>query len=324
MTKVVRCVVCGKESKYKVCGECLIEREKVASIEKFTLEVCSKCNSVKMGKDWQKIGLGEAIESWIAEKIRVVQDFEVQEIVVYDKIAILRGILHGDFVETEIPINYKVHRISCPKCSMETGGYYESIVQLRAGKRQLREEEIQKAREIVEKTIMECEGDKDFISKFEIMKKGIDFYLGSRKLGEKISKKIAEELGGKILESKKLHTRIDGRDVYRFTFLVRLPEYEDMDVVVKGENLYVVKNSRAGKGIDLISGKHANITNTTLVAKKESFGWGVITYLDESTAEVMTEKGDIVLVPRPFGAEVGKEVFIFEYKSRTYAFPRDL
>lgn len=302
----------------------MVERQSVASIEKFTLELCSKCNSIKIGKDWLKISLEEAIQRLICEKLRIEPNFEVQEITVAERFAIIKGILNGDLVEVSIPFRYGVHKISCPKCSMESGGYYESVVQLRAVKRQLRDEEIEKAKEIVNKAILEKEGEKDFISKLEILKNGIDFYLGSRKLGERISKRIAEELGGKIFESKKLHTRIDGRDAYRFTFLIRLPEYEDMDVVVKNDTLYVVKNARIGKGIDFLSGKHANILNTSVVAKKNSFGWGVITNLDESSAEIMTEKGDVVLVQRPFGAEIGKEVFVFEYKNKTFAFPRDL
>lgn len=319
----MRCVVCGKESNYKICGECLVERQSVASIEKFNLELCSKCNSIKIGKDWLKIGLDEAFQKLICEKLWVESGFEVQEIIISERFAIIKGILNGDFVEVSVPFSYGVRKISCPKCSMESGGYYESIVQLRAERRQLREEEIEKAKEIANRTILENEGEKSFLSKFEILKNGIDFYLGSRKLGEKISRRIAEELGGKIFESKKLHTRIDGRDAYRFTFLIRLPEYEDLDVVVKNETLYVVKNARMGKGIDFLAGKYANIMNAVVVVKRSSLGWGVITNLDESSAEVMTEKG-IVLVQRPFGAEIGKEVFVFEYKNQTYAFPRDL
>lgn len=316
--------MCGKESEYKICGECLIERQSVASIEKFNLELCSKCNSIKIGKDWLRLSLSEAIKRLIWEHLRIEPNFEVQEITVAERFAIIKGVLNGDLVEVSVPFRYGVHKISCPKCSMESGGYYESIVQLRAIKRQLRNEEIEKAREIVNKAIREKEGDKNFISKFEILKNGIDFYLGSRKLGEIVSRRIAEEFGGKIFESRKLHTRVDGRDAYRFTFLIRLPEYEDLDVVVKNDTLYIVKNARIGKGIDFLTGKHANILNATVATRKNAFGWGVITNLDESSAEIMTEKGDVVLVQRPFGAEIGKEVFVFEYKNKTFAFPRDL
>lgn len=301
----------------------MIERKKVASIEKFTLELCRKCNSIRIGRDWLKIGLDEAIQRLIFEKLQVEPDFELHEIVISDKSVILKGILNGDFVEFSVPFSYGVHKISCPKCSMESGGYYEAIIQLRAEKRLLRSEEIEKAKEIVNKSILEQNGQKDFISKFEVLKNGVDFYLGSRKLGERVARRIAEELGGKIFESRKLHTRVDGRDVYRFTFLIRLPEYEDLDIVVKNDTLHVVKNARMGKGIELATGKYASISNAKVAVKKESFSWGIITNLDESSAEVMTEKG-VVVVQRPFGAEIGKEVFIFEYKNKSYAFPRDL
>ncbi|MDK2796275.1 MAG: ribosomal export protein [Archaeoglobaceae archaeon] len=320
----MKCIVCGKESEFKICGECLIEREKIVDIDKFILEICSKCNSIKIGREWLKIELEKALEKAILDNLRHSHDFEVRGIRIQDRFAILRGILNGDLVEISVPIRYSIHRISCPRCSRESGGYYESIIQIRAVKRPLRKEEIERAKEIVEKAIRESEGEKDFISKFEFNKNGIDVYFGSRKLGEKVSRRIADELGGRIFESKKLHKKIDGRDSYRFTFLVRLPEYEEMDIVVKKDTLYVVKNARTGKGIDLLSGKYANVLNTEVAVKKSSFGWGIITNLDETSAEVMTEKGEILIVERPFGAEIGKEVYVFEYKNKKYAFPTDL
>lgn len=320
----MKCVVCGKETNHKICGACLVEREVVARLEKFDLDVCPKCNYVKIGREWLNVSLEEGIERSVCEKLRVVPDFSINEIKIEKKVVILSGILNDDLIEISIPLNFKIHRISCPRCSMESGGYYEAVVQLRASKRVLREEEISKAEEIVQKTIFESKGEKNFLSKFEKTKNGIDFYVGSKKLGEKISKRIAEELGGKITESKKLHTRIDGRDAYRFTFLVRLPEYEDMDIVVKNGNLYVVKNARISRGLDIFSGRTENIVNATVAVKRDKLGWGLITNLDQTLAEVMSEEGELIIVQRPFGAEIGKEVFIFEYKNRNYAFPKDL
>ncbi|MFN3383468.1 MAG: NMD3-related protein, partial [Archaeoglobaceae archaeon] len=214
--------------------------------------------------------------------------------------------------------------ITCPRCSRESGGYYEAIVQVRAQKRSLRNEEVERAMKIVEKILGESEGEKDFLLRFEETSSGIDFYFGSRKIGEKVSKAIADEIGGSISKSKKLHTRIDGRDVYRFTFLVRLSEAENYDVVLKDDKICVVKNAKIQKGVEIITGKAVNISGATLIAKKEEMSWGVITNLDESIAEVMDSEGKIFHVPRPFGAEIGKEVFIFNFGQRTFAFPRDL
>ncbi|MDI9643555.1 MAG: NMD3-related protein [Archaeoglobales archaeon] len=320
----MKCVVCGKETRFRICGSCLIERGAVAKLEKLNLEVCAKCNSIKIGGVWLNIPLEEAIERIVYEKLKVDPNLSVNGVKVEEKLIVLSGILNDDPVEISIPLQYKLHRISCPRCSMESGGYYEAIVQLRAVKRVLREDEIRKAEEIVQRSLSESEGEKEFLSKFEKTKNGIDFYFGSKKLGEKISRRISTELGGRIFESRKLHTRVDGRDSYRFTFLVRLPEYEDNDIVIKNESLYVVKNAKMSRGLDLLTGKSANIIDAKVAVKRSDLDWGVITNLDESSAEIMTEKGDIVLVQRPFRAEIGKEVFVFEYKNRNYAFPRDL
>lgn len=295
----------------------------MASIEKLNIEICSRCGYIKIRGNWIRIPLEEAIKKSVNEKLRVDPNFQVDEIILADKFLILKGVLNEDVVEVTVPFTYRFRKICCPRCSMESGGYYEAIVQVRADKRDLKVGEIEKAKEITNRFLLESEGEKDFLTKFEVNKNGIDFYLGSRKLGEKISRKIAEELGGKVFESKKLHTRVDGRDFYRFTFLVRLPEYEEMDIVEKGDTLYVVKNIRMAKGFDFLSGKYANIMKTNVAVKREFLRWGVITNLDESSAEVTTEKG-VVIVQRPFGAEIGKEVFVFEYKNKNYAFPKDL
>lgn len=318
----MKCIICGKESENKICGKCFVERFKIAELEKFELELCSRCGAIKVGKDWKNIELGEALEFEILKNLNLNPEFRIQEVRLNYSI-LIKGKIRGEEVELTLPPSYRIRRTSCSRCTRESGGYYEAIVQIRAGRR-LREEETKRILEIVNSILQDSEGERDFLSKFETFKYGMDFYFGSRKIGEKVSKKISEEFGGRIFESKKLHSRMDGQDTFRFTFLVRLPEYEEGDAVIRDERIYIVKNARLSKGVEILTGKTGNVTNSVLIAKRDSMKWGIITDLDENLAEVMDEDGRVFAVSKPFNAKVGAEVFIFEYKEKFYAFPRDL
>ncbi|MEM0202653.1 MAG: 60S ribosomal export protein NMD3 [Archaeoglobaceae archaeon] len=320
----MRCIVCGKESKFKICGSCFAERNTLAHLPSLELEKCGKCGSFRFGREWVWVDERSAIEREVFRNLAVFPDFSVESVEILKNSAVIKGTIYGDCVSLTIPLNLRTRTITCPRCSKESGGYYEAVVQVRAQNRSLRKEELEKAREIVESVLSGSKGEKDFLLKFEETKSGIDFYFGSRKIGEKVSKMIADELGGSVFRSKKLHTRVDGNDVYRFTFLVRLFEAEDYDVVLKDGKVCIVKNAKLQKGIELMTGKAVNVSGATLIAKKEEMSWGVITNLDESVAEVMDSEGRIFHVPRSFGAEIGKEVFIFNFGQRIFAFPKDL
>ncbi len=324
----VRCVVCGRElGEGYICGSCAVERYEVVVIEPFEITVCSRCGSIRMGQKWKYVEFNRAIEEAVFRNSRVMDGFEVEtlRIDLASNLVTFEGRLFGDEVSVTAQMNYKVRKISCPKCSRESGGYYESILQLRADGRKLKEYEISTAKRIVEEVLKsQAENEKAFLSKVEERKEGIDFYFGSRDIGRKVSRRIAKELGGKIAESKKLHTRIDGRDVYRFTYLVRLPSYEEGDIVEKDGILCIVKNRRAGKGIDIKSGRSVSVENARVVAKKSEMRSGVVINIDESVAEIMCDDGRVFATEKPFAVEVGSEVLVFEFDGKLQAVAKDL
>lgn len=320
----MRCVVCGRESEFKVCGRCFAERSSLVDLPNIELEKCGKCGGFRFGREWLTLAEERAVERKISENLAVFPDFEVETVEVLRNSVVVVGKIYGDRVSVTVPLNLRVRTITCPRCSRESGGYYEAIVQVRAQDRGLRSEEFERAKKIVEGVLSEGKGEKDFLLKFEETKFGIDFYFGSRKIGEKVSKMIAEELGGKVLKSRKLHTRVDGKDVYRFTFLVRLFGAGECDVVLKDGKLCVVKNPKLQKGVEIMTGKNVNVSGSTLVKRREEMGWGIVTNLDENVAEVMDSEGRIFHVPRFFGAEIGREVFVFNFEKGTFAFPRDI
>ncbi len=317
----VRCVICGRESEDILCGECAAERLRLAVLDTIEIVECSRCGSYRIGGRWRRVSFKEALEDAIFRNVRVAEGFRVRELKIGSSEVVFLGSFGGHSVEYRVPLSYRVRRATCQKCSRQSGGYYEAIVQLRAEGRKLSEEEIATAKKVIESILeAEAENEKAFLTKVQERREGIDFYLGSRDVGRKISYRISAELGGKVVESKKLHTRIDGRDVYRFTYLVRLPAYREGDIVATGRGLAVVKNVRLAKGVDISSGKTISVKGCPVVARREELQKGVVVNLDEHAAEVLCEDGNLAIVEKPYGADIGSEVLVFEHNGKFWAF----
>jgi nonsense-mediated mRNA decay protein 3 len=324
----MRCVVCGKEiPRGYICGKCRVEREEVVRIDSFEVIQCPKCGFIKTGKGWKNLQIEDAVGEQIFNSATVVEGFEVEKVSIDISSSTVRfsGRLDGEVVSVVLPFQYKIRTETCTRCSREAGGYYEAILQLRADKRELRECEVELARKVIQEVLAkEIENERAFLTKVEKRREGIDFYFGSRDLGRKISRMIAEELGGKVTESKKLSGRADGRDLYRFTYLVRLPEYEEGDIVFKENRLCAVKNQRNSKGIDIITGKEISVEGGNVIARRSELSRGIVVNADASVAEIMREDGKVLIVPKPFAAEIGDDVYVFEFGGKTFALTKEV
>lgn len=131
---------------------------------------------------------------------------------------------NGNEVKGQFFVKTSYH--SCPTCSKKRGNYFEAIIQLRGGRSKFEE---------VLKFVMEIVDDQDnsgiFITKIEKKREGYDLYISDREFSKIITKRIIERFGGSITESNSLVGRKEGRDLYRFTYAVRLPKYTDLDLI---------------------------------------------------------------------------------------------
>ncbi|MEM2070175.1 MAG: NMD3-related protein [Archaeoglobaceae archaeon] len=318
--EVVRCVVCGKECAESLCSKCAVEKLNLALVDNIEVIECSSCGRYKKGGRWVSSNLNDVLKHEILKNIKIDENFNLHSMEIFSREIVLYGSYGGEEITYRVPFNFKIKKMSCERCSRQSGGYYEAIVQIRTKDRRLDDEEVLKTVEILN-AVLEAEGDNDFafVSKIEEKKEGIDVFVGGRDVGRKISYKIASEFGGKVFESKKLHTRIDGQNAYRFTYLVRIPSYKKGDVVLVKDRLAVVTNVKLGKGTDLITGKTLDIKDAKVVVKKEELMKGIIVNFDEHAAEVMCESG-LVVVEKPFRCKVGDEAKIFEFNGKYWAF----
>jgi len=321
----VKCVICGRESETSVCARCYIRRNRIVEIDRVEVETCPKCSFYRVGGRWRNIDIYSAVEEALKRALTVHTDFEVEEVELsidgekgYVK---LKGNFRGEKVEQVHEFRINVKKTLCERCSREAGGYYESIVQLRAENRKLSEWEVNEANRIVAEVLeKEKENLKAFLTKVVERREGIDYYIGSRDVGRKISRRIAERFGGSITESKKIAGRKDGRDLFRFTYSVRLPEYRKGDVVKSKNKLVYVTNPRLGKGISLPDLSSANVEGRVVV-RREDIEEGVVVNADRYAVEVLKSSGEVVLAERVGNVKIGDTVYTFEYKGKHYTIP---
>ena len=331
-----RCPVCGKPvESLDMCPECYVERREVFELDDVVeLVRCPRCGFFKISGRWREMCFEDALLEILLSKIRVMPEFEVEKVSVtpltrgeVGKYSVtLRGRMDNVELDVEKVIEVRVSNEVCWRCSREAGGYYEAIVQIRADNRKVSEEEIETVKEIIERILnRERENKKAFISKIVERREGVDFYFGDRNIGRKVSRTIVEELGGRIVESKKIHTRRDGKDVYRFTYAVRLPEYRKGDVVEENGKVCVVTSQRLGKAVS-IDGESIRLRNPKLIARREEIVETVVVGCDEFVVEILHPRTqEVVQVRRP-KAELkpGDTVFVVESDGSIYVIPKEL
>ena len=204
---VLICPKCGKRSDEiafidAFCNACYpINIKAPDSIE---LEQCTRCDKIRLRGEWTPYGerkITELLES------RCRGDFDS---VTYDFVyqTASFGIKSGtEHIEKKIPLNLK--KTICQQCSRISGGYFEGIIQLRGDRNKMGKYAEMFTKKLAKKT---------FIAKTEEKEEGLDLYIGN----SKTIVALMGEMGLKVLITKKLVGRDQGKRLYRTTFLVRL------------------------------------------------------------------------------------------------------
>lgn len=227
------CPSCGRRTSDLIeglCRDCFAARIEIANVvpSRILLKYCRVCDSFFRGGE--RVSVERAAEDFVTREIMKrlqCEDFRVQvrdikemrgSISVVMRVSV---VVSGVEKEEEFPLEISLRREVCEVCSRFVGGYYEAIIQLRAEGREPTEDEIRIAREIAFSSLRE----KDFISKEKHVRRGVDFYVSSSACARRISREIVRYLGGSVSESPKLYGRVEGRNVYRVSFSVRLPPH---------------------------------------------------------------------------------------------------
>ena len=224
--KVKVCPRCGRTEKEIpfigfFCRDCYLELHPPVKIPELSLKICPTCGRIFVGH-WTNPDLTK-IARWIQEHIKVSPDVSSPSLSITigleDKKHIeFRGILTG--VVQNVPIQYKFHGTvrkvyeQCPLCARRAGGYYEAVLQLR-GKRW---------REFYDRVISMVSSERDpkaFIVKELPRRNGIDLLIGSKKVAERIARKLKME-GAQLRTSYSQVGEKDGRPITREFLALRL------------------------------------------------------------------------------------------------------
>jgi nonsense-mediated mRNA decay protein 3 len=231
-----------------LCDACYFDDfDLVDAPDRIEVRVCSQCGAVHRGNRWVDVGardytdvavdevteaLGVHVEAedvtWGVEPEQVDQNTIRMH-------CLFSGTVRDTFLEEEVVVPVMISRQTCQRCGRIAGGYYASIVQIRATDRTPTPEEEERAVEIAEAYIAdrEAKGDRNaFISDVGETADGTNIKVSTNQMGGGIAKRVVRELGGHFEEYPTLVTEDgDGNEVYRVTYTVRLPKFTPGDVI---------------------------------------------------------------------------------------------
>ncbi|MFI5415499.1 MAG: NMD3-related protein [Candidatus Lutacidiplasmatales archaeon] len=237
------CVVCGRTDlpvEDGVCPECTAQRERLVWVEGHpTLTICANCGARKVGQHWERRGSSPTLlgADDLAPLLSVHPDVGIrttrwQETSGEPAQRTYAGEVDVRFRGTErtvlLELPVRVKPFTCPECSRRTGHFFTAIIQVRGTSERLRgppkvlKERLLKAFD----TIMpEMKADwKNAFSWREELPEGWDYYVMDTLAARSAARFAKTRLRATLTESATLWGRKNGKDVYRVTFCLRIPE----------------------------------------------------------------------------------------------------
>jgi nonsense-mediated mRNA decay protein 3 len=247
------CVECGKEGaifKEGVCVECYLKTHTFTKgPESIELPVCTSCGSYKYKNTWVSGLFGDVIQRIIKKTFQIDRGLKKIDINTECKESkegmsckvYVSGFLDDVEIteEHELLVNQK--RIVCDVCSKRFGGYHEAIVQIRTDKKELSKNESKDIISLVETLIedLRAKGNRGlFITDVREDRNGLDFFISEKGPSLVMAKAIHDRFGGTMKQSSKNIGMKDGRQLYRMTYLIRLPPFKKGDFIKHNNSFF--------------------------------------------------------------------------------------
>ncbi len=256
------CVECGKEeSVYKngVCLSCYIKSHSFSKgPETIDIPVCTNCDSYKYKNTWHSGIFTEFLRKVIKNNFKINRELEKVDINIKCEESkqdmrckvYISGFIDDTEITEEHDVLVRLKKTVCDVCSKKFGGYHEAIIQIRADERKLSKDELKNLRLVVENIVenLQAKGNRTiFIADIGEEPGGINFYISDKGAGVVIAKKIQEQHGGKLKQSSKNIGMKDGRQMYRMTYLLRLPSYKKDEFIELDHEYYYIESTYANK-----------------------------------------------------------------------------
>ncbi len=260
--KIMFCVECGKDEpifRNGVCLNCYLKHtqfSKGPTIMDITF--CPRCSSYKHKNTWAQEPFDDILKQHIKDAFTI--SYELKNVAIQtqcneqDRIlqcmVTISGFLEGQQITEQHPLTVRIRRSTCDVCSREAGGYYEAIIQIRAEKRTFPKDELKILRSTVESLVgqLQKSGKRGlFITDFDETRKGLDFFLSEKATAFSIAKKIQEQFGGEFKQSAATAGMKDSKQMYRMTYLVRIPAYRKGDFFSFDNSFFMIVSLHENK-----------------------------------------------------------------------------
>lgn len=237
------CVVCGRTDRpldEGLCAGCYAERTPlVLAPERPTVILCPMCGARKIGEHWERVGAPPNLltDEDLAPLLKVHPDVGIRRIRWQEtsRDAVQR-MMHGEVearfrgIERTVGVDVavKVRAHTCLECSRKTGHFYTALIQVRGmterlhGSSQFLRDRLEASFEGLFPQVKE--DVRRSLSWREDLPEGLDYYLVDTLAARSLAKLAKSRLHAELKESATLWGRKDGRDVYRVTFCLRVPE----------------------------------------------------------------------------------------------------
>jgi len=256
------CVECGKDGpvfKEGLCLNCYLKTHTFTKGPKvIDLPVCTHCGSFKYKNTWTSDLFGEVMRRIIKNTFQISRELKKVDINTECNEAkegmnckvYISGFLDDTEITEEHEILVREKRTVCDICAKRSGGYHEAIVQIRTEKRKLTNKELRNIRIFVENFVkdLQAKGNRGlFITDIEKEHSGLDFYISERGPSLIIAKKIQDQYGGTIKQSSKNIGMKDGKQIYKMTYLIRLPHYKKGDFLKHNNTFFRIISIHGNK-----------------------------------------------------------------------------
>jgi nonsense-mediated mRNA decay protein 3 len=221
----------------------------------------------------------------------------------------------------------KIHRSTCSECAKTHRGAYEAILQIRAKRRLVGEEERLKILDFIQSLVKrtQLERSEFAITKVKQTHHGLDLYFSSHNIAKKISNAIVSEFGCSHKSSEKIAGRDkSGRTQFKAVYSLRLPDFRPGDVIEWNGRNYLLDSISGGKAhvIDISTDQKTTIPlseawRASSIIKKESLTKFLILAVEETTIDLMNSKTyEVLSINKPsWSVKAGVEVYGFTSKN---------
>jgi NMD protein affecting ribosome stability and mRNA decay len=253
------CPKCGKSIKDgEFCDEC---RESTIldtkNLKLKNLLICEECSRIFLKNTWKSsYNLKKDIENHIKEEIKKNQRFDsdvkitvfipgdFKEKLDYAKKKVLLEVKLGlkkQNQKEDYLLNQRLIKEICDKCGKKNTEYFEGVFQLRNPS--------EKLLQFLDEEFYNAEKERIFVTKYQKLKNGYDYYITSKKFVVKLAHLLQEKFGGVVKVSEQHFSRDSqtSKDIFRVNAFFMQSPVSKGDIIIYEDK--VAKVTALGKNI---------------------------------------------------------------------------